>query len=74
MQVDIKLFAGFRIGRFNNETRELLPDMTVVQIVRELGIPERHLGMVLVSDRRANLDQVLKDGDVLSLFPVIGGG
>lgn len=74
MRVTVKLFATFRVDRFKVEERELSSGADVAHVVRELGIPESELGVVLVNGRHASLDQPLEEGDTLSLFPLVGGG
>ena len=74
MQIMIKLFATFRIGRFSTETRQYPAGTTVAQVVGELRIPEQELGILLVNSRHVPLDRQLADGDTLSIFPLLGGG
>jgi len=74
MKVTVKLFATFRVDRFDIESREY-PDGTVVeQIVDELELPREKLGIVMVNSRHVDLDRELRDGDTLALFPLVGGG
>jgi len=74
MQVTVKLFATFRIGRFSIEERSLREGTTVGQIVEELAIPKGELGILLVNSRHVDLDRELHDGDTLAIFPLVGGG
>jgi molybdopterin converting factor small subunit len=74
MQIKVKLFATLRVGRFNVEYRDYPPGSTVGQITEELDIPEKELGIVFVNGRHAAVDQLLKEGDTLSFFPLVGGG
>ena len=70
----IKLFASFQKGRFAVEAREYPPSTTVVEIARDLEIPVAEIGVVLVNARHVELDHRPAAGDVLAIFPVIGGG
>jgi molybdopterin converting factor small subunit len=74
MQITIKLFANFRNNRFNKKVRTIAPDTTVGAIVTELAITEDEVGVILINGRHAGLDHGLAEGDILSLFPLIGGG
>lgn len=74
MQVTVKLFANFRIGRFKEETREFDQTPTVRRIVEDLGIPDSEVGIIFINGRGARMDQEMADGDALSLFPLVGGG
>jgi molybdopterin converting factor small subunit len=74
MQIIVKLFAHFRNDRFDKEVRTIAPGVTVGAIVTELAIPEEEVGVVLINGRHGSLDQSLAEGDILSLFPLVGGG
>ncbi len=74
MQITVKLFASFRIGRFVAMPQSYPADTTVGKIVSELHIPEAEVGVVLINSRHAELRQRLNEGDTLSLFPLVGGG
>lgn len=74
MQVTVKLFATLRQGRFKVETRDYPEGKTIREIIEELAIPEEELALILVNGRDAELEQPLRDGDTLALFPPVGGG
>ena len=74
MQVTIKLFANFRNNRFIIEVQTIAPGSTVGAIVSELALTEEEVGVILINGRHSNLDQPLTEGDILSLFPLVGGG
>lgn len=74
MKITINLFATFRVGRFDQEQRDLLEGITLRQVVAEVGIAENELGMVLVNGCHAPMEQALCDGDSIFLFPLLGGG
>jgi molybdopterin converting factor small subunit len=74
MNVTLKLFATFRTGRFTKETREYAPGKTVKNIIEELNLPEDDIGATLINGIHVEEDAVLKDGDTLSIFPLVGGG
>ncbi|HBA88790.1 MAG TPA: molybdopterin synthase sulfur carrier subunit [Geobacter sp.] len=74
MQVTVKLFASFRAGRTPIQTCEYPSGSTVMDIVVQKGIPVQEIGIMLVNCRHVQLDQELVDGDVLAIFPLLGGG
>jgi molybdopterin synthase sulfur carrier subunit len=74
MTVTIKLFATFQKGRFLVEARDYPPSTTVAEIVADLRIPEVEIGVLMANGRHVDLDHRPVDGDVLAIFPVIGGG
>jgi len=74
MKVKVKLFATLRNGLFEEEVRQYDPEFTVGQVLEDLNIPETDVKIVFVNNRHAKLDRELCDGDVLAIFPPIGGG
>jgi len=74
MKITVKLFASFQKGRFVIEQHDYPSGTVVGQIVRELNLPESELGIVMVNSRHVKLDRELLDGDILALFPLLGGG
>ncbi|HOP40663.1 MAG TPA: MoaD/ThiS family protein [Geobacteraceae bacterium] len=74
MKVTIKLFATFRTGRFGEKTCDYAPGTTVKDILDELELPLEEIGATLINHRHVEEDQTLEDGDMLSIFPLVGGG
>jgi sulfur-carrier protein len=74
MNITIKLFATLRKGRFETKNMQIPENTSVEQICRETGIPENEKLIILVNSRHAELDYKLSDGDMLAIFPLIGGG
>jgi len=72
MLITIKLFAGFRHNRFKIAGKEH-PEGSVCRVIVDgLGLAGTEIGVVMVNGRHAILDQVLREGDTLSIFPLIG--
>ena len=74
MRVTVKLFATFRRDRFKEARRDYPPGTSIAEVIAELGIEPDAIGMIFVHGRAAEADQTLADGDVLALFPLLGGG
>lgn len=74
MKVTIKLFATFRTGRFGEVTLDYAPGTTVKDILDELDLPLEEIGATLINHRHVEEDQELVEGDMLSIFPLVGGG
>lgn len=74
MLVTVKLFATFRKDRFAVEERDIAPGTSVRQVADELGIEIAAIGVAMANGRHVELDDELRPGDVLAIFPVIGGG
>lgn len=74
MQICICLYGVFRRDRFNEAHRELPTATRVREVVASLALPDHLLGIILVNGVHAGLDDVLQEGDVLSLLPMVDGG
>lgn len=74
MNVAIKLVGIFQIGRFKEAVHEYPSGTRACDIVAELRIPAPLLGVVLINDVHAGVEDVLNDGDRLCLLPFIDGG
>ncbi len=74
MVVTVKLFATFQEGRFETATKEYAAGTRLSDVVDELRLPREAIGVLLVNSRHAELERELCQGDVLAIFPQIGGG
>ncbi len=79
MKVKVKLYAGLeRCLPAGSEGREAEIEIddgsTVGRLLEELAVPLDQAKLLLVNARHAELDQPLKDGDLLVVFPPVGGG
>jgi molybdopterin converting factor small subunit len=74
MMIKVKLFASFRSGRFAEADWEYVEGLTLEDVLKKLNIDKKEVGVLLVNSRHAGIDYKLKEGDIISIFPVIGGG
>jgi len=74
MKITVKLFASFRDNRFKIAEQERPEGTDCRKVMLDLGITEEEMGIVLINSRHVTLDQVLKEGDTLAMFPLVGGG
>ncbi|WP_245600618.1 MoaD/ThiS family protein [Sulfurospirillum arcachonense] len=76
INVTIKLFAQYRDDRFKIEQRVYKSGTTAQDVMDELGISEHKLplGVLMVNSKHEKEDYVLQEGDILALFPKVGGG
>jgi sulfur-carrier protein len=79
MEIEVKLFATLRdylpqgSGRFSCKME--IDDQTRVEdILSKLEIPEEMPKIILVNGIHGKKGQILKEGDVLSVFPPVAGG
>jgi molybdopterin converting factor small subunit len=74
MNITVKLFASFRAGRFDIETGDYPAGTTVADVADHLNLPQSELGIMMINNRHVKLDRQLAEGDILALFPLLGGG
>jgi len=74
MKITVKLFASFRAGRFEVETRDYPSGTTVADVADSLNLPQSELGIMMINHRHVKLERELAEGDSLALFPLLGGG
>jgi molybdopterin converting factor small subunit len=80
MQITIRLLASYR--RYLPEdhdahaaySREVLPGTSVGEILAELPIPAGDAYTFLVNGVHARRGQLVQEGDVVAVFPAVGGG
>lgn len=72
--IEVRLFATFREGR--GKVLELEPQKypTALSIIEGLGIPLDDVAILLINGRHKKPGDKISDGDVLALFPPVGGG
>ncbi len=74
MKITVKLFATLRTGRFDEKVIQFSNNITISDTLKEIGITSQEAAIIFVNGRHAEFDQVLYDGDIVSIFPPIGGG
>ncbi|AKC62653.1 molybdopterin converting factor subunit 1 [Clostridium sporogenes] len=75
MKIEVRLFAYFREGRDKKYFMEINEEnITPRYILGKLNIQVEEVAILLINGRDGKVDTLLKDGDVLSLFPPVGGG
>ena len=79
MKVKVKLFATLReYLPKDSDGRSCLMDIddktTIEQIISTFNIPEEIPKIILVNGLNGTMDQTLKEGDELSIFPPVAGG
>lgn len=74
MDVEVRLFATLRQGRFDRRTQPVADGCRLGDVLRELTLDPPDVAIKLVNGREAELDHALQPGDVVALFPAVGGG
>jgi len=74
MHLEVELFATLRQGRFRKKRLVVPSDSTLDDVCRHLGICPQEAAFVTVNGTTATRQHALKSGDVVGLFPALGGG
>lgn len=74
MKIEIRLFATFREGRGKKQVLEITEDVNIIGILKILNINKEEVAILLLNGMDGGFDRKLKDGDILSIFPPVGGG
>ena len=79
MKVNVICYGAMRDylpsdARDNTAVVELKDGAVVGELMDELGAPRRLAAYVLVNEDRADLGQVLREGDAVTLMPPFTGG
>ncbi len=72
--IEIRLFATFREGREKIYYMEAEKIKKVSDALEILRIPEEEVAICLINGRHSKVDTEVKDGDILAVFPPVGGG
>ena len=79
MEIEVRLFAMLRDYLPEGTegfafTKCLEEEMTAGQLMEELGLPRDVPAIIMAKSVQVNEGYVVKDGDVISFFPPLGGG
>ena len=72
--IEVRLFAGLRQGRQKVYQMETDSVKTVQDVMDKLDIQRKEVNILLVNGFHQKPETELKDEDVVSLFPAVGGG
>ena len=72
--IEVRLFAGLRQGR--QKIYQMEPDSvkTVQDIMDKLDIRRSEVNILLINGFHQKPETEVKDEDIVSLFPAVGGG
>ena len=74
MTIHVRLFATLRTGRGKTVDVEVEDNAVIRDILIALDIKEEDAAIKLINGRHHDLDSPIKPGDIVSLFPPVGGG
>ena len=74
MSIEVRLFATLREGRDKKNYFYYTEGLNGNMIIEKLNVLKDEVAIFLVNGRDFALDRELKDNDVISIFPPVGGG
>ena len=72
--IEVRLFATLRQGRQKVYQVESDSVKTVQDIMDAVDVPRSEVNIMLINGFHQKPETEVKDGDIVSLFPAVGGG
>ena len=72
--IEVRLFAGLRQGRQKIYQMEAQSVSGVQDIMDVLNIDRKEVNILLINGFHQKPETPVKDEDIISLFPAVGGG
>lgn len=72
--IEIRLFATLRYGREKIYTFPPGSFKKAAEVLDYFEIPYQDVSIYLINGRHSSLDDAINDGDIIALFPPVGGG
>ena len=73
--INLKLFGGLSSYRPGNPAcYSIVPDMTLLELIRQLSIPSSTAVTAFVNGKNVALDYHLQGNEEVKIFPLMGGG
>lgn len=72
--IEVRVFATLRQGR--DKVTMMEPDniSCAGDIIQKLNIPNEEVSILLINGFHKKPEDAVKDGDIVALFPPVGGG
>ncbi len=74
ISIEIRYFATLRRNGLKKEVLTFEEGISVSKVLSEILIEEKDVAILLVNGIKVSFDKELKDGDIVALFPPVGGG
>ena len=72
--IEVRLFATLREGRGKIQMLPAEAFACAGDIIRHLEIPAEEVAILLINGFHKKPENEVKDGDVVAIFPPVGGG
>lgn len=74
MMITVKLVGMFRTDRFETENFDFPSDTRVLSVIESLELPKGLIGIILINGVHSGEQDILKEGDFLTILPLLDGG
>ena len=72
--IEVRLFATLREGRGKIQHLDASEISIAADIIRRLDIPSEEVAILLINGFHQKPETPVKDGDIVAIFPPVGGG
>lgn len=72
--IEVRLFATLREGRGKVQMLDAADIDIAGDIIRRLEIPAEEVAILLINGFHQKPETPVKDGDIVAIFPPVGGG
>ena len=72
--IEVRFFATLRQGRGKITEVPAEDVSTAGDVLRRFDIPAEEVAILLINGFHSKPENIVKDGDIISLFPPVGGG
>ena len=72
--IEVRLFATLREGRGKIQHLDASTISVAGDIVRQLEIPPEEVAILLINGFHQKPETLVNDGDIVAIFPPVGGG
>lgn len=76
MKVDVKLMSIFaKYHKCGDDGKTTMKEGgTVLDLVKELGLPEKQVRLIAVNGRQSDINTILSEDNTVFIFPPAAGG
>ena len=72
--IEVRLFATLRLGREKIIYLDSSQFSTAEEVLNHLAIDPEEVAICLINGKHSHLSTPIKDGDIIAIFPPVGGG
>ena len=72
--IEVRLFATLREGRGKVQMLDVADIAVAGDIISRLEIPAEEVAILLINGFHQKPETPVKDGDIVAIFPPVGGG